>query len=153
LPIKLDAIDVRILEALQEDGRMTIAELAERVGLSTSPAHRRQKLLEESCVIKRYAAVIDAALIGLPMRAYTFISFSEHTEAFLSAVEQTLARCPQVVECHLLAGQDDFMIHTLTRDLEELEAFLKTKIRPIEGIRSIRTSFSLRSVGSGSRVR
>lgn len=132
---------------------MTIAELADRVGLSASPAHRRQKLLEESGVIKKYVAVVDTARIGLPLRSFVFISFSEHSETFLSSVEESLSKCPQVLECHLIAGQEDFMVHTLTRDLEELENFLKTKIRTIAGVRSLRTSFCLRSAGNPHRVR
>lgn len=153
MPIKLDAIDMRILEALQDNGRMTVNELSERVGLSPSPAHRRQKMLEDRGVIKGYVAVVDPVKIGLPMQAYVFLGLSNHSEAFISSIEARLGRCPQVLECHLLAGEEDFMIHVMTRDLEDLEYFLKTKVRDIEGLKSIRTCFRLRSSGNGRKIR
>lgn len=151
--MKIDATDIRILEALQENGRMTISELCERAGLSSSPAHRRQKLLEEAGIIDRYVAVVDPSKVGLPMQVYVFLSFGEHSEAFLSEIEKTLMRCPQVLECILLAGAEDFMIHTICRDLEDFEDFMRTRIRNLKGVTKIRTSFRLRSVGNGRRVR
>lgn len=132
---------------------MTIAELAERVGLSPSPAHRRQKMLEDAGIIERYVAVVDPAKVGLPMQAYVFLSLGRHSETFLAGIEAQLMRCPQVVECVLLAGQEDFMVHTICRDLEDFENFLRTHIRDIEGVSAIRTSFRLRSVGDGRRIR
>ncbi|EPX85219.1 Lrp/AsnC family transcriptional regulator [Salipiger mucosus] len=151
--MKPDATDLRILEALQDNGRMTIAELSERVGLSPSPAHRRQKLLEEAGVIDRYVAVVNPAKVGLPMQAYIFLSLDHHSEQFLSGIEADLMRCPQVLECILLAGEDDFMIHVICEGLEDFENFLKTRVRNIEGVTRIRTSFRLRSLGNGRRVR
>lgn len=153
MPVKIDAVDFRILDALQDDGRMTVNQLAERVGLSPSPVHRRQKMLEEAGVIRKYVAVVDPARVGLPIQAFIFLGLSNHSEAFISGIEAKLSRCQQVLECHLLAGEEDFMVHVVTRDLDDFEFFLKTKIRDIEGLKSIRTCFRLRSSGNGRRIR
>ncbi|WCK80087.1 Lrp/AsnC family transcriptional regulator [Agrobacterium fabrum] len=151
--MSFDSIDYKILDALQGDGRMTVADLAEKVGLSASPAHRRQKLLEEGGIIEKYVAVVDPAKVGRPMQAYIFLGLEKHNEKVLADIEAKLMACFQVMECVLLAGEQDFMIHVACRDLADFEEFLRNHVRGIDGVREIRSSFRLRSMGDSRRVR
>jgi Lrp/AsnC family leucine-responsive transcriptional regulator len=142
----LDAIDQKIIAELQADGRMTAQELASRVGLSPSPCARRVRLLTEAGIIKGYVAVIDQTKVGLPVTAFASIKLSRQHEEDLDAFAQAVSRWPEVVDCHLMTGQRDYLMRVMVRDLHDYERFLKEKLTRLECIASIETSFALSQV-------
>jgi Lrp/AsnC family transcriptional regulator, leucine-responsive regulatory protein len=144
--IELDAIDRRIIAALQADGRMTVQQLAEQVGLSASPCARRVRLLERAGVIKGYAALIDQAQIGLPISAFASIKLARQHEEDLDSFAEAVSRWPEVVDCYLMTGQRDYLMRVVVRDLEAYERFLKEKLTRLSNVASIETSFALGQV-------
>ncbi|WP_342640978.1 Lrp/AsnC family transcriptional regulator [Rhodoligotrophos ferricapiens] len=142
----LDAIDLRIIAGVQDNGRITINELAERVGLSPSPCARRLHILEESGVIKGYTATIDQAKVGLPVSAFASIKLERQREEDLDRFSKAVARWPEVVDCYLMTGQRDYLLRIVVRDLHAYEEFLKSKLTRLEGVASIETSFALSQI-------
>lgn len=147
MPIpQLDAIDIRIIRALQSDGKVTIGDLAEQVGLSPSPCARRVRLLEQAGIIKGYSAVIDQTKVGLPISAFASIKLERQREEDLDRFAQAVAKWPEVVDCYLMTGQRDYLMRIVARDLEAYERFLKQKLTRLDGVASIETSFALGQV-------
>lgn len=144
--VDLDDIDRRILHALQQDGRLTIAELADKVGLSASPCHRRIKLLEERGVIDRYAAVVNQRIVGLPVSVFVSIKLESQREDALAKFAKAIAPWPEVLECYLMTGQRDYLLRVVVADLQAYEQFLKTKLTRLSGLSSIESSFALEQV-------
>jgi Lrp/AsnC family leucine-responsive transcriptional regulator len=124
---KIDAIDRKIIAAIQIDGKITAQELANRVGLSASPCARRLRLLEESGIIKGYTAVIDQKKAGLPISAFASIKLERQREEDLDRFAQAVTRWPEVVDCYLMTGQRDYLMRIVVRDLEAYERFIKEK--------------------------
>lgn len=143
---KLDDIDRKIIGAVQADGKITVNELAERVGLSASPCARRVRLLEQAGVIKGYSAVIDQKKVGLPISAFASIKLERQREEDLDRFSKAVARWPEVVDCYLMTGQRDYLMRIVARDLEAYEQFLKDKLTRLDGVASIETSFALKQV-------
>jgi len=143
---KIDAIDRKIIAAIQIDGKITAQELATRVGLSASPCARRLRLLEESGIIKGYTAVIDQKKAGLPISAFASIKLERQREEDLDRFAQAVTRWPEVVDCYLMTGQRDYLMRIVVRDLEAYERFIKEKLTRLKGIASIETSFALDQV-------
>jgi Lrp/AsnC family transcriptional regulator, leucine-responsive regulatory protein len=144
--ISLDAIDRRILERLQHDGRLSNADLAEQVGLSPSPCWRRVKALEEAGVIKGYAAQVDAKSVGLSVNVFMSVSLSTQVEKALKNFERAAAERPEVMECYLMTGDSDYLIRVAVADIAALERFILEQLTPIPGIEKIRSSFALKQV-------
>ena len=142
----LDAIDRKIIAAVQQDGRINIQDLAEKVGLSPSPCARRIRLLEESGIIKGYTAVIDQKKVGLPINAFASVRLERQREENLDRFAQAVARWPEVADCYLMTGPRDYLLRIVARDLEDYERFLKDKLTRLEGVASIETSFALGQV-------
>ncbi|EKF44239.1 Lrp/AsnC family transcriptional regulator [Nitratireductor indicus] len=143
---ELDAIDCKIIAAVQNDGRITINDLAERVGLSPSPCARRLRILEEKGIIKGYTATIDQAKVGLPVSAFASIKLERQREEDLDRFAKAVARWPEVVDCYLMTGQRDYLMRIVVRDLQAYETFIKSKLTRLDGIASIETSFALDQV-------
>ena len=122
--ISLDAIDRRILDRLQKEGRLSNAELADQVGLSSSPCWRRVKALEEAGVIKGYAAQVDAKSVGLSVNVFMSVSLSTQVEKALQAFERAAAARPEVMECYLMTGDSDYLLRIVVPDLEAYERFV-----------------------------
>jgi Lrp/AsnC family leucine-responsive transcriptional regulator len=142
----MDPIDKKILRALQLDGKMTVADLAERVGLSQSPCARRVRNLERDGIIKGYAAVVDQSRVGLPISAFASIKLERQREEDLDRFAEAVARWPEVVDCYLMTGQRDYLMRIVAKDLEAYERFLKQKLTRLDGVASIETSFALGQV-------
>lgn len=142
----LDAIDRKILRALQADGKVTVADLAEKVGLSASPCARRVRILEDSGVIKGYAAIVDQKKVGLPISAFASIKLERQREEDLDRFEEIVMRWPEVLDCYLMTGQRDYLLRIVAADLEAYERFIKDKLTRVENIASIETSFALGQV-------
>jgi len=116
--VPIDQIDRKILRALQADGKITVGELAEKVGLSPSPCARRVRLMESSGVIKGYAAILDQKRVGLPISAFASIKLERQREEDLDRFAEAVARWPEVVDCYLMTGQRDYLMRIVVRDLE-----------------------------------
>jgi Lrp/AsnC family leucine-responsive transcriptional regulator len=142
----IDAIDRKIIAALQSDGRMTAQALAALVGLSPSPCARRVRLLEEAGVIKGYVAVVDQGKVGLPISAFASVRLARQHEDDLDRFAQAVERWPEVVDCYLMTGRQDYLMRIVVKDLEAYERFLKEKLTRLDGVASIETSFALGQV-------
>jgi DNA-binding Lrp family transcriptional regulator len=143
---ELDAIDRRILEYLQQNARLSNAELAERCNLSPSPCWRRVRALEEDGVIAHYVTLVDPARIGLTVSVFVSVSLSTQVESALEAFEGAIARRPEVMECYLMTGDADYLLRVVVPDLTAYEQFLMHHLTRVPGIANIRSSFALRPV-------
>jgi len=148
----LDAIDRKILAALQANGRATMQEIADQVGLSLSPCHRRVRLLEERGVISRYAAMVDQKAIGLHVSVFISIKLARQKEEDLKRFEKAIANWDEVLECYLMTGNRDYLLRVVAADLAAYETFLKTKLTRLDGIASIESSFALSQVKYSSAL-
>lgn len=144
--MKLDAIDLRLLAALQENGRLPVTELAEKVGLTTSPCLRRLKILEKEGVIRGYGAQVDQEKVGLPVSVFISIKLERQREEALESFERAIRDCPEVVECYLMTGARDYLLRVVAKDLSAYEKFLKDTLTRIDGVASIESSFALAQV-------
>lgn len=142
----LDAIDRKILSILQQDCRTTMQELADRVGLSASPCHRRVRLLEERGVITRHVALVDQAAVGLPVSVFISIKLERQKEEDLDRFARSISTWPEVLECYLMTGPRDYLLRVVVPDLAAYETFLKTKLTRLDGVASIESSFALGQV-------
>ncbi|MDP1631849.1 MAG: Lrp/AsnC family transcriptional regulator [Caulobacter sp.] len=138
----MDATDHRLIRELQQDGRLTNQELAERVNLSPSPCLRRLRNLEAAGVITGYTALVDQKACGLPITAFIRIRLERHSEAAVKTFDEHIARIDEVLDCYLLAGGDDYLLRVIVASLEAYEAFIRRRIHAIPGIASIDTSFA-----------
>ncbi len=143
---EFDDYDLRILAALQEDGRLTNQELAERVGLSPSPCWRRVKQLEEDGVIRGYQAMFDQRRLGLGVTVFVNVSIHSQDTKAHQAFEQAVLKLPEVVGCHILAGQHDFLLHVVTENLDVYAEFALQVLGKLPGVREIHSSFALKEV-------
>jgi Lrp/AsnC family leucine-responsive transcriptional regulator len=144
--VSLDAIDVRILRVLQENGRITIQELAQKVGLSPSPCLRRVRILEDARIISAYVAMLDQREVGLPVSVFVSIKLERQREEELNRFAKAVARWPEVLECYLMTGQRDYLMRVVVSDLPAYERFLKEKLTRLDGVASIESSFALGQV-------
>ena len=142
----LDDIDRHILEQLQADGRMSLNDLAAKVGLSPSPCLRRVRMLERDGVISRYVAVLDQRAVGLPVSVFVSIKLEKQREESLNRFAKAVERWPEVLECYLMTGSRDYWLRVVVPDLDAYERFVKQKLTRVEGIASIESSFALEQV-------
>ena len=145
--MQIDRFDRRILEVLQQEGRISNLELAERIGLSPSPCLRRVRALEETGLITGYRAMLDPGRLGLSLTALIFISMDRHTPERFANFEERVGALPEVMECLLITGQDaDYQLKVTVRDMEAYQALLLHKITRIEGVSGVHSSFVMRRV-------
>lgn len=144
--MELDRIDVAMLEHLQRDGRATTIELGNAVGLSPSPCHRRQRILEEQGIIQRYVALLDQERVGLPVNVFVSVELTGQSDEQLGAFERAVAECAEVMECYIMTGTSDFLLRVVAADLATYEAFLRARLTRMPFVRSIRSAFALKRV-------
>jgi len=144
--MQLDAIDLRILAELQQDGSLTNVELARRVHLSPSPCLARVKALEAAGVIERYVALASAKHLGLGLSVFINISLKSQSKEALAEFERRIAEHDEVMECYLMTGDSDYLIRVAVPDIAALERFILEQLTPIPGIEKIRSSFALKQV-------
>ena len=137
-----DTIDRNILRELQEDGRLTNQELADRVGLSPSPCLRRVRALEAAGVISGYRAVVAQDAVGLSITAFVRLKLASHTTEAVDAVEARLREVPEIVEAYVLAGDYDYLLRIVAESFAGYEALLRDTIRGMPGLSSIDTTFA-----------
>ena len=145
-PSTLDRIDQQILRELTRDGRISNAELAQKVGLSASPCWQRVKRLQEQGIIRGYTVVLDQALLGAPEIVMIEVILERHDDEILDAFGRTMRDIPEVLEVHLTTGEYDYLIKVAVAGTKGYEAFLREKLYRVRGIRHTRSSFVLRSL-------
>jgi len=145
--MKLDRYDKAILKILQEEGRLTNKELADRIGLSPSPCLRRVSALEESRLIVGYHALVDAKAMGLSLMALIHISMDQHTPERFRNFENQVTEIPEVLECLLITGQSaDYQLKVIVKDMDAYQELLLNRITRIKGVTGVHSSFVLRRV-------
>ena len=141
----LDEIDLKILQRLQDDGRITNVELANSVGLTAPPCLRRMRALEDEGVIKSYHAAIDPAKMGYTITVFAMVSLKSQAETDLRAFEDHVEKLPEVRECYMLNGEIDFMLKVVAKDLQQFQSFLTSKLTAAPNVASVKTSLTIRS--------
>jgi Lrp/AsnC family leucine-responsive transcriptional regulator len=145
----LDRFDTDILRVLQKDGRLTINDLAVRVGLSPSPVARRLRHLEQAGFITGYAALIDEAALGFGVSVFVSVQLDKQVDEALATFEAAIASFPEVVDCWLMTGNRDYLLRVATTGLPEFERFLVGRLTKVRGVASIESSIPLRRVKAG----
>ena len=145
--MELDRYDRLILQLLQQDGRISNQELAERIGLSASPCLRRVRALEEAGIITGYRAVADARALGLSLTALIHIAMDQHTPERFNHFETAVGEIPEIMECLLITGQDaDYQLKVVVKDMDAYQELLLNRITRIKGVSGVHSSFVLRRV-------
>ena len=149
---EMDATDRRILSVLQSEGRISNADLAERVNLSASACHRRVQRLEAGRVIAGYVALLDRRLVGCPTTVFIEITLSGQAVELLDAFEHEVAKLPNVLECHLMAGTADYLLKVVVRDAEDFARIHRAHLARLPGVAQMQSSFCLRTVRQTTAV-
>lgn len=144
--MELDALDRRILRALQHNGRLQNVALARQVGLSPSPCLRRVRLLEEAGVIERYVAVLDSAKIGQGLTLFVRVWLHGQDAHSVDTFTEAIRDLPQVVECHLMAGDCDFLLRVVASDLDDYRQFQVRHLTRIAVVQSVKTEIPMQRV-------
>ncbi|WP_417720289.1 Lrp/AsnC family transcriptional regulator [Salipiger sp.] len=144
--MELDDTDRRILRALQKQGRISNADLSETVNLSASACHRRVQRLEAEGYIGNYVALLDARRLGFPTTVFVEITLSGQAEELLDAFEKAVARVPDVLECHLMAGTADYILKIVAEDTEDFARIHRQHLSRLPGVAQMQSSFALRTV-------
>jgi Lrp/AsnC family transcriptional regulator, leucine-responsive regulatory protein len=144
--MELDATDRRILTVLQREGRVTNSELAERVNLSASACHRRVQRLEEAGVIRDFVALLDAKAVKLSTVVFVEITLAAQADDVLDAFEREVRKIPDVLECHLMTGQADYLLKVVAEDTEDFARIHRQKLARLPGVAQMQSSLALRTV-------
>lgn len=142
---KLDKIDKKILRDLQDNGRITNVELAKNVGISAPPCLRRVRALEEAGYIKSYHAKVDPAILGYSVTIFALVKLTSQAEKDLEKFEKQVADWPMVRECHMLAGDVDFMLKIVAKDWDTYQEFLTNELTAAPNVTSVKSSLAIRS--------
>lgn len=148
----LDETDLQILRHLQDDGRLSNAKLAQRVALSETPCWHRLKKLESEGYIQGYQAMLDRRKLQLGELAFISLNFSPHTEEAFASLEKLVENAAEVLTCHRVTGEADFVMIMVAEDLDSVRDFIDTVLRTLPNVATIRTSLSLREVKFTSRL-
>lgn len=150
--MKLDQTDRKILSALRRNGRLTMNELSEQVGLSASPCWTRVKRLEASGAIEDYVAILNHKAIGLGNIVFVEVTLNKHDDKVLEQFGEAVQRIPEVIEAHLVTGDYDYLIKAAVSGNEHYERFLRERLYKIPGIQHSRTTFALRAIKHSASV-
>src|SRR5580704_9731475 len=148
----LDSFDLKILEVLQAEGRLSNVELAGRIGLSPSPCLRRVKRLESEGVIVGYSAKIDRAKTGVGVTVFVAVGLERHREEEAERFSKVVARLPQVISCHAISGEADFLLEIAVADLNQFSEFVLKRLRRIPGVKYMHSSFALETVKAAASL-
>jgi DNA-binding Lrp family transcriptional regulator len=148
----LDAVDAKILDLIQHDAGLSVAEIAERVGLSSSPCWRRIKRLEDDGVIQRRVTILDREKLGLDFEVYCTVKLSLPTKENLDTFEQSVRRWPEVVQCATVTGAADYELRIVTRDMHAFDDFLRDKILSLGLVSNIESRIVIRAVKNSTAV-
>ena len=143
--VKLDRIDRNILRDLQDEGRMTNVELSKRAGISAPPCLRRVRTLEKAGFIRGYHADLEPKLMGFNVTVFAHVGLTSQAEHDLEAFEELLQQWPEVRECHMLAGETDFLLKVVAEDWDDYQRFLTTKLTAAPNVSHVKSALSIRS--------
>ena len=143
--VKLDEIDLRILRDLQENGKITNVELARRVGISAPPCLRRVRALEEAGFITGYHAEVEPAKLGYNVTVFAQVGLDSQSESELSAFEELVRSWPEVRDCHMLAGEADFILRIVAQDWETYQKFVTEKLTPAPNVANVKSALTIRA--------
>ncbi|ABK12060.1 MULTISPECIES: Lrp/AsnC family transcriptional regulator [Burkholderia] len=152
MPIKLDAIDRRILRALQQNSNQTNADIAQQAGLSPTPCLRRVHLLEEQGVIDAYVALLNPAAVELRFTAFVRVTLERQDKTTVERFAREMEHAPEVLECHLMAGSYDYLLRVIAKDLDNYQRFQMETLTQIEGVRNIETEIPLKRIKQTVRL-
>ncbi|QIZ53254.1 Lrp/AsnC family transcriptional regulator [Dickeya zeae] len=138
----MDSTDRQIIALLQQEGRLTIQELSQKINLSPTPCLRRVRLLEKAGVISGYTAVVNEEAYGLPITALVRIRLEHHSESSVRAFEQSVGFIDEIMDCYVMAGDADYLLRVLVGSFRDYERFVRDKLQKIGGIAAIETSFA-----------
>lgn len=147
-----DAIDRKILREIQEDGRISMVELADKVGLSVSPCLRRLRKLEESGVIRKYVALLDPAHLQLGVNVFVTVSLTQHDEPSLRRFESAVQEHPEIVDCYAMVGNQDYMMRIVVPDPASYQRFLSEVMMKLPGVANMKSSFTLHEVKNSTTL-
>ena len=150
--VSLNVFDLKILQTLQLEGRLTNVELADRIGLSPSPCLRRVKRLEAEGVIEGYGARINRAKIGMGVTVFVSVGLDRHREEEAERFRRVVLRLPQVVSCHAISGEPDFLLEIVVADLNQYSEFVLKRLRRIPGVKDLHSSFALETMKAGTSL-
>lgn len=139
----LDHYDLRILQLLQHDARLTNKEIADKIGKSVSPVYERIRKLEAEGIILQYVAVLDKKKIDKSLTAYTHVQLKEHADHMMKSFEKEVIRIPEVMECYHMTGQYDFLLKVASRDMDEYYSFIISKIARLPNVGTVQSFFVL----------
>jgi Lrp/AsnC family leucine-responsive transcriptional regulator len=142
----MDAYDRNILKWLQDDGRMSNVELAERIHLSAPQTLRRVRTLEENGVIRRYAALVSPAAVGLEVTAFVSLSLDREQFRNVREVERNVMAFPEIVECHTISGDFDYLLKVVAADLKSLSLFLTDRLMQVPGVSGVRSMICMEEI-------
>lgn len=148
----LDRIDRQLLAALQENARLTVADLAERVSLSASPCWRRVRQLEDAGYIEAYRAQLSASRLGYGITAFVSVVMGEHSQDVARAFEARLGEIPEIIACHNVSGRYDFLLEVVAADLAAYGEFARNTLQALPGVKELHSSFSLKSLKEQRRL-
>jgi Lrp/AsnC family leucine-responsive transcriptional regulator len=150
--MQLDATDRRILTTLQKEGRISNADLSERVNLSPSACHRRVQRLEEDGFIAAYVALLDARKMGRPTTVFVEITLSGQADELLEAFERAVRLVPDILECHLMAGTADYLLKVVAMDTDDFARIHRQYLARLPGVAQMHSSFALRTVSKTTAI-
>src|SRR5689334_17128059 len=142
----MDAIDKKILGVLQTNGRISNQDLADRVGLSASPCLRRVKALEARGIVQRYVAILDPGAVAQGLQAVVEVRLDRQTTDSVARFEKEILKFPQVLECYLVAGDWDYVLRVVARDLDEFREFCVNRLARIAGVGNVKSNISMKQV-------
>jgi DNA-binding Lrp family transcriptional regulator len=143
---RFDSTDLKLLDLLQRNGRLSNTELAASVHLSPSPCLARVRALEREGIINRYVALLDSRKVGMSVSVFIHVSLEKQVESALANFESAMNRQSEVMECYLMTGDSDYLIRVVVEDMQALERFIVDRLSKIRGIANIRSSFALKQV-------
>ena len=146
--VSLDEHSLKILFALQHDGRQTVQQISDAVGLSPTPCWKRIKDMEAAGVIRGYTALIDPELVGLHVSAVAEVNLDRHSEAMVQRFEEVVAACPQIIRCVSATGPADYILNVTVPDMKHYERFLHEVLFSLPGVTHVRSSIVLREIKS-----
>jgi DNA-binding Lrp family transcriptional regulator len=152
MPDKLDTLDIRILRALQGDGKLQNLQLADTVGLSPSPCLRRVRRLEESRVIECYVALLNASALGLGLTVFARISLVSQDAEAVERFAEAMRQLPQVVECYIMAGECDALLRVVAADIDAYRRFQSTHLTRANGVQTVKTDIPKQKVKQSTEL-
>ena len=152
MPDQLDAVDAKILALIQDDAGLSVAEVADRVGLSSSPCWRRIKRLEETGVIRGRATLLDREKLGLNFEVYATLKLSLPTKENLDAFEAAVLAWPEVVQCATVTGEADYVLRIITADMHAFDAFLRDKVLSLGLVSNVQSRIVMRTVKNSTAI-